>query len=73
MAWDKHLWYWATAWACCVRRFLADLADTGFEVLNWSGGLEVREVRAKTEGRLCLMGNVPPEAVRQSAREPQSR
>jgi uroporphyrinogen decarboxylase len=61
-----------------VRPFLADLADTGFGVLNWSGRIDIREVREKTKGRLCPMGNVPPlevgvrgtpEAVRQSARE----
>jgi uroporphyrinogen-III decarboxylase len=61
-----------------VRPFLADLAGTGFDVLNWSHKLDVREARQKTNGRLCLMGNVPPleigvrgtpEMVTQSARE----
>ena len=61
-----------------VRPFLADLAGTGFDVLNWSHKVDVREVREKTNGRLCLMGNVPPleigvrgtpEMVAQSARE----
>jgi uroporphyrinogen-III decarboxylase len=61
-----------------VRPFLGDLADTGFDVLNWSHKVDLREVREKTNGRLCLMGNVPPlevgvrgtpEMVAQSARE----
>ncbi len=61
-----------------LRPFLADLPDTGFDVLNWNGKIGIREVREKTNGRLCLMGNVPPleigvrgtpEAVRRSARE----
>jgi uroporphyrinogen decarboxylase len=61
-----------------LRPFLADLPDTGFDVLNWNGKIDIREVREKTKGRLCLMGNVPPleigvrgtpAAVRQSARE----
>ena len=61
-----------------VRPFLADLADTGFDVLNWSHKVDVWEARQKTNGRLCLMGNVPPleigvrgtpEMVKQSARE----
>jgi uroporphyrinogen decarboxylase len=43
-----------------VRPFLADLAETGFDVLNWSHKLDVKEAREKTNGRLCLMGNVPP-------------
>ena len=60
-----------------VRPFLADLPDTGFDVLNWSHKVDVREVHEKTNGRMCLMGNVPPlevgvqgspEMVRQSAR-----
>jgi len=61
-----------------VRPFLAELAGAGFDVLNWSHKVDLREVREKTNGRLCLMGNVPPlevgvrgtpEMVRQSARE----
>ncbi len=61
-----------------VRPFLADLPDTGFDVLNWSHQIGVREAQEKTGGRMCLMGNVPPletavrgtpEMVRQSARE----
>lgn len=61
-----------------VRPFLGDLTGTGFDVLNWSHKVDVREVREKTNGRLCLMGNVPPleigvrgtpEMVAQSARE----
>ncbi len=61
-----------------VRPFLADLPDAGFDVLNWSHEIDVHQARDKTQGRLCLMGNVPPldigvrgtpEMVRQSARE----
>jgi uroporphyrinogen-III decarboxylase len=43
-----------------VRPFLAELPDTGFDVLNWSPKVPVREARERTGGRLCLMGNVPP-------------
>ena len=43
-----------------VRAFLADLPDTGFDVLNWSHNIDVAEARAKTGGRLCLMGNLDP-------------
>ena len=43
-----------------VRPFLGELPETGFDVLNWSHKLDVAEARAKTGGRLCLMGNVPP-------------
>jgi uroporphyrinogen-III decarboxylase len=43
-----------------VRPFLAELPDAGFDVLNWSHKLPVREAAEKTGGRLCLMGNVPP-------------
>ncbi len=61
-----------------VRPCLPDLADTGFDVLNWNGKIDIREVHEKTQGRLCLMGNVSPleiavrgtpEAVRECARE----
>jgi uroporphyrinogen-III decarboxylase len=61
-----------------VRPFLADLPDTGFDVLNWSHEIDVRQARERTQGRICLMGNVPPldmgvrgtpEMVRQSARQ----
>jgi uroporphyrinogen decarboxylase len=43
-----------------TRPFLADLPDTGFDVLNWSHNLDVLEAREKTGGKLCLMGNVNP-------------
>jgi uroporphyrinogen-III decarboxylase len=61
-----------------VRPFLGELAGTGFDVLNWSHKVDAREAREKTDGRLCLMGNVPPlevgvrgtpEMVRESALE----
>lgn len=43
-----------------ARPMLSDLADTGFDVLNWSHNIPVREARERTGGRLCLLGNVPP-------------
>ncbi|MGA3097700.1 MAG: uroporphyrinogen decarboxylase family protein, partial [Bryobacteraceae bacterium] len=43
-----------------VRPFLGELPACGFDVLNWSHKLDVLEARAKTGGRLCLMGNIPP-------------
>lgn len=61
-----------------VRPFLGELAETGFDVLNWSGRIDVREALEKTDGRITLMGNVPPlevgargtpEAVREFARQ----
>jgi uroporphyrinogen-III decarboxylase len=61
-----------------VRPFLADLPDTGFDVLNWSHKIDIREAREKTNGRICMMGNVAPldigvrgtpEMVKASARE----
>ncbi len=61
-----------------ARPMLAELADTGFDVLNWSHKIDVREAREKTQGKMCLLGNVPPldvgvrgtpEMVRQSALE----
>ncbi|MGO9261363.1 MAG: uroporphyrinogen decarboxylase family protein [Bryobacteraceae bacterium] len=61
-----------------VRPFLADLPDTGFDVLNWSHNISVRQAKEKTGGGLTLMGNVPPldigvrgtpESVREAARD----
>ncbi len=61
-----------------VRPFLAELPDTGFDVLNWSHKVPVREAIERSGGRLCLMGNVAPldigvrgtpEMVAQSARD----
>jgi uroporphyrinogen-III decarboxylase len=61
-----------------VRPFLGELSETGFDVLNWSHKVDVLEAMAKTGGRLCLMGNVPPleigvrgtpEMVRECARD----
>jgi len=43
-----------------VRPFLSELPACGFDVLNWSHKLDVLEARAKSNGRLCLMGNVSP-------------
>jgi uroporphyrinogen-III decarboxylase len=61
-----------------VRPFLAELPDAGFDVLNWSHEIDIRQAREKIKGRMCLLGNVPPldivvrgtpEMVRESARE----
>jgi uroporphyrinogen decarboxylase len=61
-----------------IKPMLADLAGTGFDVLNWGKDLEWEEVRTKIDGRICLMGNVDPleigtratpEEVRNAARE----
>ncbi len=43
-----------------TRPFLEELASTGFDVLNWSHRIGVSEALARTGGKLCLMGNVPP-------------
>ena len=43
-----------------IRPMLEDLAQTGFDVLNWGKNLDVAEVRQRTGGRICLMGNVNP-------------
>lgn len=43
-----------------TRPFLADLPDTGFDVLNWTHNIDFCEAREKTGGRICLMGNVDP-------------
>ncbi|MDR3675450.1 MAG: uroporphyrinogen decarboxylase family protein, partial [Acidobacteriota bacterium] len=43
-----------------IDPFLEDLPDAGFDVLNWTHKLEINEVRKKTAGRICLMGNVSP-------------
>ncbi len=43
-----------------ARPMLAELATTGFDVLNWSHNIPVSEARQKTQGKLCLLGNVPP-------------
>lgn len=43
-----------------IRPCLTHLPDTGFDVLNWSHKVDFTEVREKTGGRMCLMGNVAP-------------
>jgi uroporphyrinogen-III decarboxylase len=43
-----------------VRPMLAELPDTGFDVLNWSHNITVELAARKTAGRMCLMGNVDP-------------
>jgi uroporphyrinogen-III decarboxylase len=61
-----------------TRPFLAELPDTGFDVLNWSHDIGVAQAHERMRRRMCLMGNVPPldvgvrgtpDQVRQSARE----
>jgi MtaA/CmuA family methyltransferase len=54
-----------------VRPFLGELPATGFDVLNWSHKIDVGEAKQKTQGRMTLMGNVPPleVAVRGTADE----
>ncbi|MEJ2009044.1 MAG: uroporphyrinogen decarboxylase family protein, partial [Acidobacteriota bacterium] len=43
-----------------IGPFLEDLADVGFDVLNWTFKIEPEEVRKRTNGKIRLMGNVPP-------------
>jgi uroporphyrinogen decarboxylase len=43
-----------------IEPFLEDLANAGFDVLNWSHKLELNEVRKRTGGKICLMGNIAP-------------
>jgi uroporphyrinogen decarboxylase len=43
-----------------IDPFVEDLAEVGFDVLNWTHKLDVNDVRRRTGGKICLMGNVPP-------------
>jgi len=43
-----------------IGPFLEDLAEAGFDVVNWSHNLDVTEVRRRIGGKMCLMGNVNP-------------
>lgn len=43
-----------------VQAILGDLAETGFDLLNWSKAIDVREAQKQAGKRLCLMGNVDP-------------
>ena len=43
-----------------IGPFLEDLAEVGFDVLNWTHQLDITEVRRRTGGKICLMGNVAP-------------
>lgn len=43
-----------------IDPFLENLAEVGFDVLNWSHKLDVSEVRRRIGGKMCLMGNVNP-------------
>ena len=40
--------------------FVEDLVDLGFDVLNWSHKVDIIEVRKRTAGKICLMGNIAP-------------
>ncbi len=39
---------------------LEHLPDAGFNVLNWGKQRDIREIRRRVGGRMCLMGNVNP-------------
>jgi uroporphyrinogen decarboxylase len=43
-----------------IKPFLADLPDIGFDVLNFTHNLDIADVRSRTGGLICLMGNVSP-------------
>jgi uroporphyrinogen-III decarboxylase len=43
-----------------VDPFLEDLAEVGFDVLNWTHKIDFAEARKRTRGKICLMGNVSP-------------
>jgi uroporphyrinogen decarboxylase len=43
-----------------IEPFLEDLANAGFDVLNWTYKLELNEVRKRTGEKICLMGNIAP-------------
>jgi uroporphyrinogen-III decarboxylase len=43
-----------------IEPFLEDLVGVGFDVLNWSHKLDLNEVRRRTAGKICLMGNIAP-------------
>ncbi len=42
------------------KHLLGDLAQAGFEVFNFSHETDIAEVKAGLQGRVALMGNVPP-------------
>ncbi len=43
-----------------VRPFLSDLGGAGFDVVNWTHNVDIREAREKLGDGICLMGNVAP-------------
>jgi uroporphyrinogen decarboxylase len=43
-----------------IDPFLELLAQAGFDALNWTHKLDLAEVRRRTAGKICLMGNVSP-------------
>jgi len=43
-----------------INPFLESLAEVGFDVLNFTHTLDIDEVRKRTGGKICLMGNLSP-------------
>ena len=43
-----------------IDPFLDLLPAVGFDVLNWTHKVELNDVRKRTGGKICLMGNVSP-------------
>jgi uroporphyrinogen decarboxylase len=43
-----------------IDPFLENLAEVGIDVLNWTHKLDINDVRRRTGGKICLMGNVSP-------------
>ena len=56
-----------------IKPFLENLAEVGFDVLNWSHNLDVSEVRQRIGGKMCLMGNVNPLEVGTRGTPPEVR
>jgi uroporphyrinogen-III decarboxylase len=44
----------------CVKACLERLPEAGFDVLNWGVEPDMAATAARLDGRMCLMGNVPP-------------
>jgi uroporphyrinogen decarboxylase len=43
-----------------IEPFVEDLAGVGLDVLNWTYKLDLNDVRTRTGGKICLMGNIAP-------------
>ena len=43
-----------------ISPFIQELAETGFDVLNFSHELVIEEIHQKLKDKICLMGNIPP-------------